>query len=368
MVSGWDYNNNEMSAMRIANSLRIMLVTLLTVLLLSGCFGSKFTSSQSANLTPFSQQTIQMVGAINYNISSDQAVYLRDIANYMGGQSVFDNYIKLEKQIIILMKAAVVYSLQVVAISEQEILVNKKVNALADTILVLDKTMHSENIVSEPRDEEKFNQDIEKIRHSKTYLLALQNSTRIINNFSQLAGKVLDNLRNEQNLLANQMDKAIDSKYAESIRFANKLRSLRIDYYKALTLLTDYGQNRKPETLAELRTIPIYTLQQSLKGRKTLGSVDINRIQTRLIKRVKILNSNYDLLLPDIDMYYKSLSELYEILQRKDLAIKSARLFFIAWSRAYGRMAAGKTDPAEWFDVTDTGGLLFGAAKSAAGL
>jgi hypothetical protein len=368
MTSGWGHNNNEVSAMRIAKSLRIMLVTLLTVPLLSGCFASKFRSSQSANLAPFSQQTIQMVGAINYNISSDQAVYLRDIANYMGGQSVFDNYLKLEKQIIILMKAAVVYSLQVVAISEQKTLVDKKVNALADTIIVLDKTIRNEGITSETHNEEKFNQDIDKIRHSETYLEALQNSTRLIDNFSQLAGKVLDDLRNEQNLLANQMDKAIDSKYEESIKFANKLRELRIDYYKALTLLTDYSQKHKPQALAELHTIPIYILQQSLKGKKALSSEEINRTQTRLIKRVQILNNNYDLLLPDIEMYYKSLAELYDILQRKDLAIKSARLFFIAWSRAYGRMAAGKTDPAEWFDVTDTGGLLFGAAKGAAGL
>lgn len=354
--------------MRITTALRILAVTSVMVPLLGGCFASKFTPTERPNLTPFSDQTIRMVGAVNYNISSDQAVYLRDIANYMGGQSVFDHYLSLEKQIISMMKAAVVYSLQVVAISEQEIPDTKKVNALADTIVVLDKNIREEGIVSETRDEAQFRQDIEKIRHSKTYLEALQNSTRIINNFSQLAGTMLDDLRNEQNRLANQMDKAIDRKYAESIRFANKLRDLRIDYYKALTLLTDYSQNRDPDTLAGLRAIPIHRLQQSLRDKKSLDTEDINRIQARLIRRVKILNDNYRVLQPDLDMYYKSLAELYDILERKDTAIKSARLFFIAWSRAYGRMAAGKTDPAEWFDVTDTGGLLFGAAKSAAGL
>ncbi|HID49252.1 MAG TPA: hypothetical protein EYP40_06540 [Chromatiales bacterium] len=354
--------------MRIASAFRIIAVTGFTIPLLGGCFASKFTPTERPNLTPFSDQTIQMVGAVNYNISSDQAVYLRDIASYMGGQRVFDHYVNLERNIINLMKAAVVYSLRVVAISEQEVPEAKKVNALADTIVVLDKNLRVAENLSGTRDGEQFAQDIEKIRHSKSYLEALQNSTRIINDFSQGAGEILDELRNEQNLLANQMDKAIDRKYAESIRFANKLRDLRIDYYKALTLLTDYSQHRDPETLAGLRAIPIHALRYSLRNKQELTIEDINRIQTRLIKQVKILHDNYRVLQPDLDMYYKSLAELYDILQRKDTAIKSARLFFIAWSRAYGRMAAGRTDPAEWFDVTDTGGLLFGAAKSAAGL
>jgi len=38
------------------------------------------------------------------------------------------------------------------------------------------------------------------------------------------------------------------------------------------------------------------------------------------------------------------------------------------WSRAYQKMASGKTDPAEWFDISDTGELLFGVAKRAAGI
>jgi len=47
-------------------------------------------------------------------------------------------------------------------------------------------------------------------------------------------------------------------------------------------------------------------------------------------------------------------------------AIREARLTFVVWSRAYQKMASGKTEPAEWFDISDTGKLLFGVAKKAA--
>lgn len=349
--------------------LPIIMTATLIAMGIGGCSTvDKFRPGQSAYLTPFAEQTITMVGTINYNISSDQAVYLRDISSYMGGQHVFNRYIALEEQVTQMMKIVVVYSLQIVAISEQDISDENKANALADTLVVLDEHMMRDPSVSPPRDKDEFNRIIQSIRESETYLEALQNSTRLINAFSQYAGEVLDEIRTEQNILANRMDKAIDRKFSDPIKFADKLRSIRADYYNALTLLADYDRNPKPVYFDKLHEVPIYTLQQAINNKQSLSSEDINTLQIQLTERMKVLNENYTLLLPDIESYYKSLTELYEILQAKDLAIKSARLFFVAWSRAYGRMAAGKTDPAEWFDVTDTGGLLFGAAKSAAGL
>jgi len=52
-----------------------------------------------------------------------------------------------------------------------------------------------------------------------------------------------------------------------------------------------------------------------------------------------------------------------QVVEYKDDAIREAHLTFVAWSRAYQKMASGKTDPADWFDISDTGKLLFGAAK-----
>ena len=66
--------------------------------------------------------------------------------------------------------------------------------------------------------------------------------------------------------------------------------------------------------------------------------------------------------------YFKSHNELKKIVDAKDEGIKEARLTFIIWSRAYQKMAMGKADPAEWFDISESGTLLMGAAGRAAGL
>jgi len=81
-----------------------------------------------------------------------------------------------------------------------------------------------------------------------------------------------------------------------------------------------------------------------------------------------MVNENYHQLKPDYDDYFRSHNELKKIIDTKDEGIKEARLTFIIWSRAYQKMAMGKTDPAEWFDISESGTLLMGAAGRAAGL
>ena len=81
-----------------------------------------------------------------------------------------------------------------------------------------------------------------------------------------------------------------------------------------------------------------------------------------------MVNENYKQLKPDYDEYFLSHSELSKLVESKETGIKEARLTFIIWSRAYQKMALGKTNPAEWFDISETGGLLMGAAGRAAGL
>ena len=61
-------------------------------------------------------------------------------------------------------------------------------------------------------------------------------------------------------------------------------------------------------------------------------------------------------------------NELKKIVKAKDQGIKEARLTFIIWSRAYQKMAAGKIDPAEWFDVSESGTVLMGVAGRAVGI
>ena len=93
--------------------------------LLAGCSSSKWLKTESANLAPFAEQTISMVGQLNYSVSREEILYLRGMIDYMGGPEVLDRYLGLEEQVIRMLKGMVAYSLQVVAISEQDISTEK---------------------------------------------------------------------------------------------------------------------------------------------------------------------------------------------------------------------------------------------------
>lgn len=338
------------------------------VLWVGACSSSKWMKSRSANLAPFAEQTISMVGQLNYTVSREEILYLRGMVDYMGGPEILTRYTGLQDQVIRMLKGMVAYSLQVVAISEQNITTDKKVNALADIIIALQSPVLENNIVAFPITREEFDTIINNIRASETYLQALQNSTPLINKFQQYAGTVLDETKAELTTLSLEINDAIEKKYALTREFYEEWRLIRDEYYKVLVQLSRYAENKEPIYFKQMKQSGLIPVKQALKGKTNLSDSEIIKLHMELSERMRLFNENNKFVLPDIKDYHRTILELEEIVKNHDDGIKLIRLAFIAWSRAYGRMAAGKTDPAEWFDITETGNLLFGAARRAAGL
>ncbi len=117
-----------------------------------------------------------------------------------------------------------------------------------------------------------------------------------------------------------------------------------------------------------MRTIGVLPVVDAIRGKKSLTAKDMLSLHKIISGRMAMINENYTHLKPDYDEYFLSHNELKVMLEKKEEGIKEARLTFIVWSRAYQKMALGKTDPAEWFDISESGSLLMGAAGRAAGL
>lgn len=335
--------------------------------LLTGCSSSKWLKTQDANLAPFAEQTISMVGELNYSVSREQIIYLRSMVDYMGGTEFLVRYRALTTQVIRMLKGMVAYSLQVVAISEQSIPVEKKVNALADMIIALERPVLEDDIVQFPITREEFDTIIKNIRASETYLEALQHSTPLMNKFQQHAGNVLDETKAELAALSLKINDAIDQKYAATREFYEEWRMIRDDYYKAMTQLSRYVTTKDPKYLKQAKKSRIIPLRLALKGKTSLSGPELIKLHNRLTERMRVFTENSKFVEKDIYNYHKTILELEEIVKNHEDGMKLIRLTFIAWSRAYGRMAAGKTNPAEWFDISETGGMLMGAARRAAG-
>ena len=117
-----------------------------------------------------------------------------------------------------------------------------------------------------------------------------------------------------------------------------------------------------------MRDFGMLVVIDELHGKKSLSDKEIVSIHKIITDRMAAVNDNYKYMKADYDEYFASHQELKNIIGTKGKGIKEARLTFIVWARAYQKMALGKSDPAEWFDITESGGLLMGAAGRAAGI
>ena len=350
--------------MRELNKLTILLIVMAT---LTGC--SKFLKQESENLTPFANQTISLVSSLEYGLSDNEILYLRKIDDYIDEDNVFDRFDALENQIGNQLKALVTYSMQMVTISEQDISENKKSNELADILVSLSALVKGDEVIVDKNRDEVKNRDIlTRVRASEDYLESLRILLPAINEFSTHALTILDELELEKRKVVQHLDTAIDKKYGPAIEFEHELRLIRNNYYDSVLALSKYAATRDAKYIDEARGSGVLPVVDALRGKKSLTNKEILNLHKIITGRMAMVNENYNQLKPDYDEYFNSHNELKKIGNAKDQGIKEARLTFIIWSRAYQKMAMGKADPAEWFDISESGTLLMGAAGRAAGL
>lgn len=334
---------------------------------LTGC--EKFTKSESENLAPFAEQTIDLIGTLEFSLTDSEILYLRDIHNYIETDDPYGRYIALENQAGNMLAAVITYSIQIVRISEQNISDNEKANQIADVVLELtDLIRNDEVIINENRDDEKINRTIASVRQQQEYLEALRLLMPLINEFSAHAGRVLNELDKEKQKVSLMIDAAIDKKYASAIELNEEIREVKDDMFRTLVNLSRYSVTRDPAYLDKMKSYGMFSVLAATKNKKSLSTAEIEQLHKAITAELHIVNENYAQLLPDIKEYQQNHKELLQLTESKEDAIREARLTFIVWSRAYQKMASGKADPAEWFDFSDTGQLLFGAAKRVGGI
>lgn len=340
---------------------------LIAVILLSGC--SKFLKSESENLTPFASHTISMVSSLEYGLTDDELLYLRRIDDYIDDDAPFVRFQALENQVSSQLKALVVYSIQMVTISELPISENEKSNALADILVSLSELVNKDQVVSREKSDIELGKNIiAEVRVSENYLDSLRILLPSINAFSAHALNVVDELELEKRTIVSLLEHAIDNKYGSAIAFDHTLHLVRNAYYDALIAMAYYGDTQDAKYLDQVRAARIPVVNGILKDKKSLTTAEMRNLHKLMTERMANLNENYSQMKADIDAYHDSHRELKKMVETKEAGIKEARLTFIVWGRAYQKMALGKTEPAEWFDVTESGSLLMGTAGRAVGL
>ena len=91
---------------------------------LYGC--GKFSKGESEDLAPFAKQTVSMIGSLEYGLNESDIIYLRYIHNYFENEDAYQRYYALENQVGNMLTALIVYSMQIVTISELDATENIK--------------------------------------------------------------------------------------------------------------------------------------------------------------------------------------------------------------------------------------------------
>lgn len=336
-------------------------------LLLASC--DKFVKQESENLAPFVEQTLDLIGTLEYSLDDAEMLYLREIQDYIDVEDPYARYLALENQAGNMLIALAAYSMQIVAISEQNITDNEKANRLADVVIKLVELARADEVVVNPyRDDENSQQVIDQVRQSQDYLAALRLLAPLINDFSAHGGRVLDELQKEKQKVTLLIEEAIDRKYGAVVDLHQEIRTVKDDMFRTLINLSKYSATRDQAYFVKMKSYGLFSVQLATENKKSLNNRELAQLHQAITAELSAVNENYQQLQPDVKEYLASHRELARIVESKENAIAEARLTFVAWSRAYQKMASGKDDPAEWFDISDSGALLFGAARRAAGL
>lgn len=348
------------------SKMKLLSIVIISLLVISGC--TKFTKQQSENIAPFATQTISLIGGLERNLTKSQEIYLRRIDNYVGDEGApTERVISLQNQVDDMLTALTVYSIQIVTISEQNITVNEKANHLADVLEALQEYVLDDPFIeSEAHNEQASKELIANVRQGENYLETLRMLSPAINEFSAHAGLVLNELDKERKKLVDFYAEAIDSKFGFALEMEKILRTVRNRQYQTLIAAVHYRDTRDPVYIDEMRKQAVIAVMKVIKNKKKLSDEELLQIHSITTNRLSVLNEKYQYLSPDIEAYHASHLELQAISDIKETATREARHTFIVWSRAYQRMAAGKADPAEWFDISESGTLLFDAARRVA--
>ncbi len=116
---------------------RLSLVMILVVSI-SGCaaFSEKFTKTKAVNLTPFADQTIAMLGNMEYGFEGGKAVYLKEYT--IPDDPDVHKIRRLQEQINNLIRGIIAYSIEIVTLSESKMPKEEKAKSLADFVETLE--------------------------------------------------------------------------------------------------------------------------------------------------------------------------------------------------------------------------------------
>ena len=334
------------------SNLLMLVIIVLSVSMLSACasFNKKFTASMTEDISAFSDHTISVMSEADLGFGRSDTLYLRQFVDVKGPEEIA--FFEAEQRAFKMLRGMVLYSMEITRIAETYETDEEKVNAYADLLAgIRDESKTNMNFT-----EESFAALIQEIRDKSTFRDALLKAQTVISLFGQYLNQVLDDFAAQTHTLERSLDSRIDARYKLVIKYQQALEDEKYAVLQAMGQLYLYYKGNK-EAYTKLVDSGVIVdpdiIPQGEPSRKQLLVIS-EHLQERL-KRMHLIGIEIK---PDWDDYRATHRELDGKVVEIKNRITKVRAISLLWTRAHLKMAAGKSAPAEWFDVQDVQGLI----------
>ncbi len=320
-----------------------------SLLMLGGC--AKFRSRKVVNIGLFADHTVTMLSQVDMGLSRDETLLLR---RFLQGDTEEEQRLKvltlqMERDIQIIVR----YSIDMVNIAESGKDEEVMVSLYADYIEGFRKDMKqsSDEAVAY------FDSTIAEIREAEDLLGAMRAAQPMLNAAVINAAVDMDEIIAQINVVADMIDRRIDTEFDDIIRYRQKLEDEKFQILRGFEIIYDAYSSEEPDISALKEGSIIWMPDLIPDGRPTRA--ELQGIVKHLETRLEALHTVQNEIAPDWQEYVDTHAELNRIVQQAINRVSQMRIIMLAWVRAHQNMAAGKLDPADWFDVGEmTKGLI----------
>ncbi len=325
---------------------------LIALLLLAGCatVTQKFKPVAKANVGIFADNTLAMLKEAKFGFTKNHTLYTKEFLNTKEPEEI--EYKKESDDAEQVLRAMMVYSLKLVAIADTHGSTEARVEAYTQYLKGLD----DEILEALELDPEYYKELIHQVGEQKNFMDALKKAQPIIDSLGRYMHQSLDNLEVAAEKLLNKVDKKVDIRYADLIRYQTTLEKGKYAILSAMEQLhlsgkgdlEAYNRLKTGQTIVPIAMIPNSppTVEQRTK------------IKKHLIEKLDEMHRIGQEIEPDWRLYRESHLEIDRLYEQLLLEIRNIRLITLVWLRAHQKMASGIESPAEWFNINEAPGLL----------
>jgi len=336
-----------------------LFILLSLLIALPGCatYKKKFKRKTVANIGFFADSTITMLGGLTYTLDREDTLLARRFFDVDAPEEQL--VIQFDQDLRKTLRNIVRYSIDLVNIAEIDGEDDVRIKAYGRYITQFRDVMIDNELI----DSKGFDSTIAEVRQQTEFIQALKKAQPLLNAAAMSAALGVEDYIHAVEALADKMDARIDEDYADIIRYRIKLEREKFDVISAFEIIYDAYRMEEPN-LDELRTSGvIWTPEIIPEGRPTRDN--LKDIGEHLHNRLQSLDVVQKEMEPNWQDYLSTHKELDKHI---DLSIKNAhqaRIVILTWSRANQKMASGRVDPAQWFDIGEVTKSLVKTAPKA---